>query len=187
MVDAFDPLTTPSNQSTEVAVVSAIIDGERKGVAVSKGGASFNPGTRNRAGEYDGRRHIASRTIEPVGFGAKISGTFVEFSEKTLGIVMPGSTTAAGIVTPRIANLAFEEGDMLTLPWYQLPLKGGESIVYEFDLGLVEDWSVDTKDNDEATIKIEILAVVDSTRTDYHSKLPDFRKFRLDASGNVIG
>lgn len=182
----FDPLTSPANMTTDVAIVSFVSGGERLALGVTKGGAGFKPGTKHREAEYDGKRHRATRTVEPIEFGASIDVTLAEYSEKTMAAAMPGSTVAAGVRTPREAGLALDEGDMLDLVWYQLPLKGGESLVFEFDKGLLSEFSIDTKDKDEATMKVTIDAYVDSTRPDYSSKLPDYRMFRLDALGNVI-
>lgn len=187
LLSNFDPVESPPNQSTVTAVVSALFDGVRAPLGATKGGAGLNTKTEWRAAEYDGRRHIVAGTQEVVGFGSTMTATVIDFFERTLAAALPGSTNAGGIITPRAANLAIAKGDYLQLPWYQIPLKNGEHLVWEFDLGLVTEWPIDTKDKDEANMKFTIMAVVDGTRVDYSPNLPDFRHFRIDANGAVIG
>lgn len=190
MVDAFDPNTTPGGMSQATAVVSYLLSGTRTGLGVTKGGASLDVSPKRRDAEYDGRRHrvatATAGTSQITEYMSSISGTFVEFSEKTIGATMPASTTDAGVITPQVSNVSVMKGDMLEKPWYQIYLADGTSLVWEFDYGLVVESSIDTKDKDEATIKIKIDAYVDGDREDYAANLPDFRHFRLDADGNVI-
>jgi hypothetical protein len=187
MPDAFDPNTSPGGMSQVTAVVSYMLSGTRTGLGVTKGGASLDVSPKRRDAEYDGRRHrvatATAGTSQIVEYMSSISGTFVEFSEKTVGATLPASTTDAGVITPQPSNVAVKKGDMLELVWYQMYLADGTSLVWEFDYGLVVESNIDTKDKDEASMKLKIDAYVDGDREDYAASLPDFR---LDADGNVI-
>lgn len=180
----FDPATTPGGMTTATAVISAMINGTRTPIAVTKGGAGFDPGTKWRAAEYDGRRGIIAGTEEQVEFGAKMTATFVEFSEKVTGILIPGAVANGdnGGVSPIDANLALTIGDYLELPWYQIPLKDGRSLVYEFPLGIITEWPIDTKDKDEASLKVTIEARLNPEAADFRDSMPDFRMFYLPAA-----
>lgn len=194
MVDNFDPLTSPAAMGQAVAVISALFGpdgkplagGTRRGLGTTKGGGSIDVSPKWRDAEYDGKRHVVAGTSVITSYNSSMSATYVEFSEKMLGITLPGSETAAGVTTPIDANLALAVGDYLQLPWFQIPRNDGTFVVFEFDLGLVVEWPIDTKDMDDANMKIKINAVVDPNRVGYRSSMPDFRRFIIDANGDVV-
>ena len=178
MPSAFDPTTTPGKMTTNVAVVSAIIAGVRTPLGVTKGGADFQSESKMRAAEYDGRRHIAVGTEEIIEHGpSKMTFTAVEFSEKVLNAQMPGATISGDTATPKAAGLALEAGDLLEAPWYELTLKDGSILRYEFDYGVVvEGPNVNSKDKDEASMKVTIEARVDPTKPGYTTDGADYRR-----------
>jgi hypothetical protein len=178
MPSAFDPTTTPGKMTTQVGVVSALISGTRVPLGVTKGGADFNPETKTRAAEYDGRRHIAVGTDEIIEHGpSKMTFTVVEFSDKVLSYLMPGGTTSGDTTTPLDAGVAITAGMMLEAPWHELTLKDGTIIRHEFDFGLVvSPPTLNTKDKDEASMQVTIESRVDPTQPGYTSDMADYRR-----------
>ena len=177
MPSAFNPLTTPGKMSTNVGVVSALIDGVRTPLGVTKGGADFNPETKWRAAEFDGRRHIAAGTEEVIEHGpSKITFTVAEFPDHVLEALFPGGTgTLAGGLQPRAAGLALTAGDYLQAPRWELTLKDGSIVRVEFDLGIVANSpTLNTKDKDEATAQVVIEARVDPTKPGYTTDAADY-------------
>ncbi len=182
MPSAFDPTTTPGKMSTQVGLVSAIVGGTRTPLGVTKGGADFNPETKTRAAEYDGRVHIAVGTDEIVEHGpSKIVFTVVEFPEKVLNLLAPGGTsvTAAGVttMTPLAARRAIVAANLITAPWWELTFKDGSILRFEFDYGIVTNPEMlNTRDKDEASTRITIEARVDPTKPGYHTDMADYRR-----------
>lgn len=175
MPSAFDPTTTPGRMTTNVGVVSAIINGTRTPLGVTKGGADYMDDTKMRAAEFDGRRHIAIGTDEVVEYASKIRFTTVEFSDKVIGTFHPGATEVGGAITPIRAGVQITMGMMLLEPWFELTLKDGTILRYIFDAGLVTDLGpLNTKDKDEASRQVTLSARVDSTKPGYTTDDPDF-------------
>ncbi len=188
MPSAFDPLTTPGNMSTQTGVVSALVGaaGARVPLGVTKGGADLDIQTKYRAAEYDGRRHMAVGTDEIIENGpSKMVFTVVEFSPKVLNLLTPGATTTGTgttTTTPLAAGVQITAGMLIPAPWWELRLKNGTILRFEFDYGLVADIAViNTTDKNEASQRITIESRVDPTKAGYTTDAPDYRRVFVPA------
>lgn len=182
MPSGFDPLTTPGKMTTNVGVVTGIIqapfgDGvTRVPLGVTKGGSDFEAAQKWRAAEFDGRRHIAVGTEEVIDQGpSKMVFTTVEFSDKVWAAITPGATSDGTTTTPIDAGVALTEAQYIKEPWHELTLKDGTIIRHKFDYGIVVDSpNVNTKDKDEASMKVTIESRVDPTKPGYTTDAPDY-------------
>jgi hypothetical protein len=162
--------------TTNVAVVSALIDGVRTTLGVTKGGADFEAATKWRAAEYDGRRHVAVGTEEIIMHGpSKMTFTLTEFSDKVLALIMPGADVTGGVYTPPPAGTMLTEDQYIQEPWYELTLRDGTVLRWAFERGIVTDSpAINTKDADEASMKVTIEARPNPATPGYTTDAADY-------------
>lgn len=179
MPSGFNANSTPGRVVFDAGVLSSVVGGARIPIGVSKGGVSFDPGMETRQAEYDGRRVMIAGLDRVTEYDARFEGTIIELSDALLTALMPGSTTAGTTTTPLPASRTITPAMHLVLPRMTILRGDGQYVSWEFDLGLVTEWDVDTSDKEEAEISVTIGARVDPTAPGFATHKTDTPPYRM--------